>query len=116
MEVKGKILERRLVGIMETREVWLDNTQLTPERSQKFHNHSPDGFNWGYGGSGPAQLALAICLELHGEENVTPEIYQDFKWKLISKLPQGDFDILFYKNSDATLFQTSTVLKIDKDK
>lgn len=23
-------------------------------------NHSPDGFEWGYGGSGPAQLALAL--------------------------------------------------------
>jgi hypothetical protein len=26
-------------------------------------NHSPDGFNWGYGGSGPAQLALAILAD-----------------------------------------------------
>ncbi len=26
-------------------------------------NHSPDGFSWGYGGSGPAQLALAILAD-----------------------------------------------------
>lgn len=26
-------------------------------------NHSPDGFNWGYGGSGPSQLALAILID-----------------------------------------------------
>lgn len=26
-------------------------------------NHSPDGFQWGYGGSGPAQLALALCCD-----------------------------------------------------
>lgn len=26
-------------------------------------NHSPDGFNWGYAGSGPAQLALALCYD-----------------------------------------------------
>lgn len=25
-------------------------------------DHSPDGFQWGYGGSGPAQLALALCI------------------------------------------------------
>jgi hypothetical protein len=25
-------------------------------------NHSPDGFQWGYAGSGPAQLALALCV------------------------------------------------------
>jgi hypothetical protein len=28
------------------------------------YNHSPDGFEWGYGGSGPAQLALAILADV----------------------------------------------------
>jgi hypothetical protein len=32
------------------------------------YNHSPCGFEWGYAGSGPAQLALAICVELVGPE------------------------------------------------
>jgi len=27
------------------------------------YNHSPDGFEWGYQGSGPAQLALAILAD-----------------------------------------------------
>ncbi|HMF28341.1 MAG TPA: DUF6166 domain-containing protein, partial [Candidatus Cybelea sp.] len=27
------------------------------------YNHSPDGFEIGYGGSGPAQLALAILAD-----------------------------------------------------
>jgi len=31
-------------------------------RSDLF-NHSPTGFEWGYGGSGPAQLALAILRQ-----------------------------------------------------
>ena len=26
-------------------------------------NHSPDGFEWGYYGSGPAQLALALLCD-----------------------------------------------------
>ena len=26
-------------------------------------NHSPTGFAWGYGGSGPAQLSLAILVD-----------------------------------------------------
>jgi len=42
-------------------------------------NHSPDGFEWGYGGSGPAQLALAI--------------YQDFKLALIAALIENPFVI-----------------------
>src|SRR5262245_55620958 len=36
---------------------------LSARRSQAVFNHSPDGFAWGYGGSGPAQLALAILLD-----------------------------------------------------
>ena len=32
-------------------------------------NHSPDGFNWGYGGSGPAQLALAILHDAIAHAN-----------------------------------------------
>src|SRR5215813_14027095 len=30
------------------------------------YNHSPDGFEWGYAGSGPAQLALAILADALG--------------------------------------------------
>jgi len=50
--------------------------------------HSPDGFNWGYGGSGPADLALAILADLIGEEEARKH-YQAFKWDFIAKLPQG---------------------------
>lgn len=31
-------------------------------------NHSPDGLSWGYAGSGPAQLALALCADLIGDD------------------------------------------------
>jgi len=40
--------------------------------------HSPTGFNWGYGGSGPADLARSILWDYLGEEP-TPELYQEFK-------------------------------------
>lgn len=30
--------------------------------------HSPDGFAWGYGGSGPAELALNIIVDALGDE------------------------------------------------
>lgn len=49
-------------------------------------NHSPDGFNWGYGGSGPAQLALAICAAALGDDVLALELYQDYKWHLIAKI------------------------------
>lgn len=35
--------------------------------SQQIRNHSPTGFAWGYGGSGPSQLALALLLHAIGE-------------------------------------------------
>jgi hypothetical protein len=75
----------------ESRNVWLDGNRLSPGPSQKLRNHSPDGFNWGYGGSGPAQLALAIILELTGKADG----YQDFKWRVIARLPYGPFETEF---------------------
>lgn len=83
-----------LTGIESTRQVFLDGLEIFPERSQKLFNHSPDGFNWGYGGSGPAQLALAVLLELYDEETALNN-YQHFKWEYIAVLPQDDFDVDF---------------------
>ena len=66
--------------------VTVNDKLLDPQN--RLRNHSPDGFQWGYGGSGPAQLALAICVNAIGEE-IGQQVYQDFKWKIIAKLPQG---------------------------
>lgn len=49
-------------------------------------DHSPDGFQWGYGGSGPAQLALAICCEVAGVPRGR-RVYQDFKARIVASLP-----------------------------
>lgn len=82
----------KIKGELETRKVWIDGKELTPERSQKIYNHSPDGFSWGYLGSGCSQLALAILLEKCTKEEAL-KYYQDFKWAVISDLPQWDFEI-----------------------
>ena len=50
-------------------------------------NHSPTGLEWGYGGSGPAQLALAILADAVGDREAQ-RLYQDFKWAVIAKLDQ----------------------------
>lgn len=50
-------------------------------------NHSPDGFEWGYGGSGPAQLALALLADALGEDDRAQVWYQTFKWRVVSGLP-----------------------------
>jgi len=50
-------------------------------------NHSPTGFNWGYGGSGPSQLALAMLADHLGNDEVAVRLHQKFKWAVIAKLP-----------------------------
>jgi Family of unknown function (DUF6166) len=52
-------------------------------------NHSPTGFEWGYGGSGPAQLALALCADATGDDARALKVYQRFKWRCISGI-KGD--------------------------
>ena len=53
-------------------------------------NHSPTGFECGYGGSGPAQLALAILADHLQDDREALSLYQSFKWKVVSCLfPKG---------------------------
>lgn len=69
--------------------VYFDGEQLMPHRSLGLIAHSPTGFEWGYGGSGPAQLALAMLLEVLPEPRALG-IYQAFKWDVVAHLPKTD--------------------------
>jgi len=68
------------------RTVELMGKKLNIGRSLTYRRHSPTGFNWGYGGSGPAQLALAIMLEIFDDETAKLN-YQDFKFKHVGSWP-----------------------------
>lgn len=74
--------------------IWVDGKELIPELSQKIRNHSPDGFNWGYGGSGPAQAALGICLEIFKERWMAQALYQQFKWAFVSRWNEDEFHVV----------------------
>jgi len=51
--------------------------------------HSPDGFEAGYLGSGPAQLALAILADhLDGDDGKAFRLHQFFLERVIRHLPQ----------------------------
>ena len=73
---RGKRVEDvRLVEVVgETRVLLLP---LKP--SLQIAEHSPEGFNWGYEGSGPAQLALGILYEVTGNVALSRDFYQLFK-------------------------------------
>ncbi len=68
--------------------------------------HSPDGFEWGYGGSGPADLALSILADFFGENPTKKQLmegsarcvqkHQEFKWKMIASAPREAFIIRAY--------------------
>jgi hypothetical protein len=89
-EIKIKI-KMKIKGIYSKYEIYLNDIKLDAQRSQSVYNHS-DNFLWGYGGSGPSQLALAILLEVTNKETAL-KYYQDFKFDIIAKLPQKDFEI-----------------------
>lgn len=64
------------------------NTRPLPLRLD-LYTHSPDGFEWGYGGSGPSQLALALCADALGDDRRALGLYQHFKWQHVAKFPQA---------------------------
>lgn len=69
---------------------------LDPRISQRVRNHSPEGFEFGYGGSGPAQLALGILIDYFGHlqieqrprralaKDIAVDYYQQFKQQFIA--------------------------------
>ena len=66
--------------------VTVDGRRLNPRRD--LWNHSPSGFEWGYCGSGPAQLALAILADHCGDDEQALNLYQRFKWAVVVELPR----------------------------
>lgn len=56
-------------------------------------NHSPTGFEWGYGGSGPAQLALALAAAVCESDDEAQLVYQSLKWSLVCSLPKDGWAV-----------------------
>jgi hypothetical protein len=73
-----------ITGDITTKKIKVNGKILSPEHSLKVINHSPDGFNWGYEGSGPAQLALALLL-LRTDESEAVRLHQSFKTEHVTK-------------------------------
>jgi hypothetical protein len=89
--MKGKPIIR---GQCKSRRIWINGKELKPGKSLKLKNLSPEGFCWGYGGPGPAQLALAILLELlDGDKATAIAWFEDFKTGFVQRLPQADFEL-----------------------
>lgn len=56
-------------------------------------NHSPSGMDWGYCGSGPAQLALAILADVLQDDDAALRCYQRFKFDIVAMLDRAGFTL-----------------------
>jgi len=70
--------------------VSFDGHPLPPRHDVR--NHSPTGFEWGYEGSGPSQLALAMLCALVPVE-VATKYYREFKSDRIANIESCTFCI-----------------------
>ena len=74
---------------------------ITPDLEWKFaqlpartelRDHSPAGFEFGYAGSGPAQLSLAILADALGPERAF-HLYQKFKREFVARAAGDEFKV-----------------------
>jgi hypothetical protein len=56
-------------------------------------SHSPTGYEWGYTGSGPAQLSLALLADALGDVERAQELYQDFKFAVVGRLSGDEWEL-----------------------
>ena len=80
-------------------EVTVEGDPLDPRFD--LSNHSPNEFEWGYGGSGPAQLALALLADHIGSDEEAVRLHQEFKWAVAAKLPHSRWTLTSAQIADA---------------
>lgn len=73
--------------------VCVNGIPLSPSASLAHVMHSPDGFAWGYCGSGPSQLAFAILLEITGSPLLARTFYRQFTTEFVATWPRASFSV-----------------------
>jgi len=86
---KGKVY-KAVRGIINNRLVICEGSQLRDLPHIMYH--SPDGFEWGYGGSGPSDLARSILYDVAGLA-VADRYYQLFKEKFLCHTDKDGFTL-----------------------
>ena len=71
--------------------VWIEEDGTT--RALEHHvRHSPSGFNWGYAGSGPSELARCLIMDAFGADP-QPAVYMKFKDEVIAPLEDDEWSM-----------------------
>lgn len=81
---------RTAAGVTVARED--DRGGVFPLRLRHDARRHADGFEWGYSGGGPAQLAFAILADAVGAERAEG-CYQRFKFEVVANLPAGNWEL-----------------------
>ncbi len=55
--------------------------------------HSPTGMEWGYGGSGPSDLALSILADALGSVEAANPLYGVFKWRFVASFDRKEWEL-----------------------
>lgn len=82
---------RTPAGVVVVRVDDADRVRPLPARLD-LRSHSPTGFEWGYSGSGPAQLALAILADTIGPQ-AAQDCYQRFKFEVVAGLAADRWEL-----------------------
>ena len=89
--------KRTRAGVTVTRQERSENPDVDTRQALPLRldlaDYSPTGFEWGYGGSGPAQLALALLADALGNEAEALELQQAFKWEVVAALPEAQWQL-----------------------
>jgi hypothetical protein len=88
LDLEGKPMTSKCIVTVESK----GRKRLLSPRLD-IRRHSPTGFEWGYGGSGPAQLALALVADCCGATSAVPHIYQKVKAVIVSRLPHDGWKL-----------------------
>jgi hypothetical protein len=79
---------KRYEGLREDGVLFVTVNGRTLNPRLDLRNHSPTGFECGYAGSGPAQLALAIVADHLSDDEQALDVYQAFKFAVVAGLPK----------------------------
>ena len=72
--------------------VQVDGEDLLPvQEAGKMYVSNEEAFDWGYCGTGPARLALAILAHLTKDIRLAKIIQDDFLQEVISQMPEEGF-------------------------
>jgi len=70
-------------------------------QSHRSANFPTDAWEWGYGGTGPANLAWALCFDVCEDKEMSTLCHQGVKWLIVSRLAKDSWMLTSAQITDA---------------